>query len=281
MKAPDFEYEMPATLDEALALLSGEGREAQLIAGGQSLMPMMNFRLAQPDLLVDLNGIDELKGIAEDGEAISIGAMSRYSDLDRSAAVETHLPLVKMALPHIAHAAIRNRGTIGGSIALADPAAEMPAVMLALDMTVVTVSAAGERRIPADEFFLGLYTTALDEGEIIKAISVRKARSGARFAFKELARRHGDYAIVGVAIAADGADPISKARIVFFGVNDRPIRATGAEDALNGRAGGDDKALAEALDAVGSLEFNGDLNASADMKKHLAQVILKRAMAEL
>jgi carbon-monoxide dehydrogenase medium subunit len=281
MKPPNFDYERPATLAEALALLGGSDGEARPLAGGQSLMPMMNFRLAGPDLLVDLNGIEELAGIAETGDAILIGAMTRYAALERSELVAKHLPLVMMALPHIAHPAIRNRGTIGGSVGLADPAAEMPAVLLALGATIIAVSAAGERSIAADDFFLGLYETALRPGEIVKAISVPKAGGTDRFAFHELARRHGDYAMAGVAIAASGTSPLSGLRIAFFGVCDRAIRANGAEDALNGRAAGDDAALERAAGTLDAMDFDGDLNASAETKRHLAKVLLKRAVQEL
>ncbi|HMB48434.1 MAG TPA: xanthine dehydrogenase family protein subunit M, partial [Afifellaceae bacterium] len=239
MKPAEFQYERPGTLSEALSLLAGaDGGEVRALAGGQSLMPMMNFRLAAPDRLVDLNGIGELAGIEETGETVRIGAMTRYSALERSETVRQHLPLVASALPHIAHPAIRNRGTIGGSVALADPAAEMPAVLLALDATIIVVSERGERQVKADDFFLGLYETALEPGEIVRAVSVPKASATARFAFRELARRHGDYAMAGVAMAAQGKEPLSGLRIAFFGACDRAIRATGAEEALNGHAAG-------------------------------------------
>jgi len=281
LKAPDFEYEKPDTLAAALALLASPGRDTQPLAGGQSLAPMMNFRLAQPEVLVDLNGIAELKGIREDNDRIVIGAMTRYADLEHSPLIDRHAPLLKMAVPHIAHAAIRNRGTIGGSVALADPAAEMPGVLLALDATVITTSANGERQTRADDFFLGLYETALDEGEIVKAVSMSKAQAGSRFAFYELARRHGDYAMAGVALAASDTAPCSGLRIAFFGVSDCALRATDAEDALNGRSLGDVDAVAMALGALDRIEFHADLNASAVTKRHLAGVVLERALAEL
>jgi carbon-monoxide dehydrogenase medium subunit len=257
--------------------LGNDQLDIQPLAGGQSLMPMMNFRLAQPDVLVDLNDLDELRGIDLDGTAVVIGAMTRFSDLERSSEVADHLPLVKLSLPHIAHAAIRNRGTIGGSVALADPAAELPAVLLALDATLIVVCAAGERRIPVDDFFRGLYETALKTGEIIKTVAIPKAQPGDRFAFKELARRHGDYAMAGVAIAARDGDRAP--RIAFFGVSDRPVRAVAAENALASSM--DENAVELALDAIGALEFHGDLNGTAQTKRHLARVILERALGEL
>lgn len=207
MKAADFDYTKPRTVDEALAILANHGGEVRPIAGGQSLMPMMNFRLAQPDMLLDLNALEELQGIRDGGDCIIIGAMTRYRALECSALIGTHLPLVATALPHIAHAAIRNRGTIGGSIALADPAAEMPALMLALEATITVVSTRGARHIAADDFFLGLYETALADDEIITEICVPKAGLVARFAFHELARRHGDYAMVGIAMTAQQIEP--------------------------------------------------------------------------
>ncbi len=262
-------------------LLASPGRDTQPLAGGQSLMPMMNFRLAQPDALVDLSDIEELTGIIDDGDDIVVGAMTRYAELERSQLIGTHVPLMTMALPHIAHAAIRSRGTIGGSIALADPAAEMPALMLALDATIVAASPAGERRIRADDFFTGLYETMLADGEIVKAVAIPKSASGARFAFYELARRHGDYAMAGVAVAAAGDDPLSDVRIAFFAVSDRALRATASEAALNGRFAGQEDAVARALDGVGAIDFHADLNAAADTKQHLARIVLERALADM
>ncbi len=281
MKASDFDYQRPATLAEALSLLADTATDARPLAGGQSLMAMMNFRLAEPELLVDLNGINDLAGLVDNGDEIVIGAMTRYAELERSDLVSTHLPLVAAALPHIAHPAIRNRGTIGGSVALADPAAEMPAVLLALGATIVTASASGERSIVADEFFLGLYETALVSGEIVKAVSLPKPTGAARFAFCELARRHGDYAMAGVAVTVENTNPITGARIVLFGVGDRAFRASGAEQALNGHDITDAEALERAVGSLAGLAFDGDLNASADTKRYLAQILLRRAVGAL
>lgn len=275
MKAADFAYEKPKSLGDALALLADPDRDASPLAGGQSLVPMMNFRMAMPEMLVDLGALDELRGITEDaGGGLRIGAMTRYSELEASDLVNARAPLIAMALPHIAHAAIRNRGTIGGSVSLADPAAEMPALMLVLDAEIEAQSARGSRRIKATDFFTGLYETALEAGELVTGIHIPAASEGRRFAFYELARRHGDYAMAGVAVAASGAtfdDP----RIAFFSVSDRAVRATGAEAAL---ASGDADAAAAALDAI---DFAGDLNADAKTKRHLAGVVLKRALGRL
>lgn len=281
MKAPDFAYERPDTLAAALALLGDDAADAAPLAGGQSLMPMMNFRVARPDVLVDLGAIAELRGIRDTGDALEIGAMTRYAEIAASDAVARHVPLFAMALPHIAHPAIRNRGTIGGSVALADPAAEMPALLLALGGEITVAGPGGARRVKADDFFLGLYDTALEPGELVTAVTIPKPRAGARFGFHELARRHGDYAIAGVAVAARGRDTLSDVRIAFFAVADRAVRATASEAALEGRAQNDAGALATALGALDRLEYEGDLNAAPATKRHLAGVVLKRAWEAL
>ena len=281
MKAPDFDYACPKTLNEALVLLDQTDHEVMPLAGGQSLMPMLNFRLAAPDLLVDLNGLDELSGIDDQGDAIVIGAMTRYEELERSDLVTKYLPLVIKALPFIAHPAIRNRGTIGGSVALADPAAEMPALLLALDATITLASIRGDRALAADDFFLGLYETAAWQGEIVKAISIPKAAGARRFAFDELARRHGDYAMIGLAATAAAAAPLEDLRLAFFGIADRALRATKAEEALDGHTRDDEQAMETANNAIGALAFDGDLHASESTKRHLAGVLLKRVLRAL
>lgn len=281
MKPADFSYAKPKSLDELLQLLGATDKDFQVLAGGQSLMPMMNFRLAQPELLVDLNAIPELQYIEDAGDHIKVGAMTRYAQLAGSDLVQEHLPLVSMALPHIAHAAIRNRGTIGGSAALADPAAEMPALLLALEASLELASAGGRRHVAAEDFFLGIYETALEEGEIIQSIAIPKKKPGEAFGFYELARRHGDYAMAGVAIAANAKDPASNVRIAMFGVADRAQRMSGAEQALEGNELNDPSALEAAIGSFEELEFEGDLNADAATKKHLAGVVLKRALKEM
>lgn len=270
MKAADFSYESPSTLDAALRLLADPERDVMALAGGQSLMPMMNFRLARPDLLVDLNGIDGLAGITHRGGMLRIGAMTRYSALESSALVQQLAPLLGLALPYIAHDAIRNRGTIGGSVALADPAAEMPALLLALTAVILVQGPAGERRITADDFFIGMYETDLQAGELVTAVLIPDAAPGDRFGFYELARRHGDYAMVGVAVALTG----SSLRIAYFSVADRALRACAAEAILSTDIGAVDAAVA----ALDQLEFDGDLNATGTTKRHLAGVVLRRAL---
>jgi len=279
MKAPDFAYAKPSSLADALELLADGDQDAMPLAGGQSLVPMLNFRLAAPDTLVDLNGLEELCGIRLDGEVVRIGAMARYAELGASDLVAEHLPLFCMALPHIAHAAVRNRGTIGGSVALADPAAEMPAVLLALDASIRVVGRSGLRTIKADDFFEGLYETALEAGELITEISVPIRKPQDRFGFYELARRHGDYAMTGVAIATAGTAKIDSCRIALFGIGDKAMRATGAEAALRGRSVAD--ALEEAKTALADLPMAADLNASETMKRHLSGVVLERALRDL
>lgn len=280
MKAADFAYRRPADLAGALAVLSEEGAEVAPLAGGQSLMPMMNFRVAQPEMVLDLADVAELRGIREDGDDLWIGAMTRYAELAADPLVAKTAPLIGMALPHIAHAAVRNRGTIGGSVALADPAAEMPALLLAMGARIELRSARAARSVAADEFFLGLYETARAPDELVVAIRIPKAAASRRAGFHELARRHGDYAMAGVAITAGGetgtglADP----RIAFFGVSDRALRATRAEAVLAGHMAGSE-AVQAAIAALSELPIDGDLQTPPEMKLKLAGVVLRRALA--
>ncbi len=280
MKAPDFRYERPATLSEALAILGDDTQDATPLAGGQSLVPMMNFRMAQPETLVDLGALDELRGITDANGGLRIGAMTRYVELSASDLISERAPLIAKALPHIAHAAIRNRGTIGGSVALADPAAEMPAVLLALDAKIETISTNGSRTVPASDFFVGMYETALEEGELVAAIHLDPIGPDRRFGFYELARRHGDYAMAGVtASATAGSDgTYSNWRIAYFSVAERALRATGAEAALEGANPTNAEALSKAKSALSEIDFSSDLNASAETKRHLAGVVLSRAL---
>ncbi len=279
MKASDFSYENPNSLNAALALLANQDGDVQLLAGGQSLMPMMNFRLAAPDTLVDLNGVKELQFIQETETSIEIGAMTRYVQLEQSPLVTQHIPLFAKALPHIAHSAIRNRGTIGGSAALADPAAEMPALLIALGATLNLQSLTGQRSVLADDFFLGLYETTLADGEIIESISIPKLASTDRTGFYELARRHGDYAMAGVAVVDRVVGDLASLRVVFFAISDRPVRDQKMEDLLQRPSANDEQQHLK--EAIGQLEFHGDLNADAATKQHLAGVVLNRALKEM
>jgi len=278
MKAPRFAYARPVSIAEALALLEKHGDDARVLAGGQSLVPMLNFRVASPGVLVDINRIAGLTGIKVTKNHVRIGALTRHVELERSADIAKHLPLVSSAMPHIAHPAIRNRGTFGGSCALGDPAAELPACALALGAIFVAAGKKGERRIAAEDFFKGLYATALKAGELLIAAEFPLPKPGYASAFGELARRHGDYAMVGV--AAHGlrkGGKFSDMRVAFFGVGDRPQRATGFEKALEAQSAVDGS-LAR-LDA--DLEPRADLHASAAMKLHLAKVLAGRVLGEL
>lgn len=281
MKPPVFEYHRPDSLNEALALL-GAHPDAKPLAGGQSLIPAMNFRLAAPGRLIDLNALDELAGIDETAEGgLRIGAMTRHRAVERSAAVAARAPLLAAAMPFIAHRQIRNRGTIGGSLAHADPAAELPAVMVALAARLVLASTRGERVVPAEEFFTGLFATALEEGELITAIEIPAPPPRSGSAFLELARRHGDYALVGVTavVILDSADRVAEARIVLFSVGEGPVRAARAEAALAGTTG-DAAAREAAADAVqGDIDPSSDIHASSAYRRQLASVLTRRALA--
>lgn len=273
MKAPDFEYHRPETLEAALALLADYDGNAQPLAGGQSLMPMMNFRVATPAALVDLAGIESLTGVVRSEKHMRIGAMTRYRDLEALPDLATALPLVAMALPHIAHDAIRNRGTLGGSLALADPAAEMPAVMRAVGAEIELTGPSGARSVAADDFFAGYYETVCGEDELITAITVPIAQLDQHFGFYELTQRHGDYALAGVCISA--AKSLQSPRIVFFGVADGPVRVPALEQALNDSPADIDATLAH-LDEI---DFAEDLKATATTRKRFAGTVLKRAIA--
>src|SRR5258706_9568743 len=273
LKAPRFAYARPANVAEALALLDKHKDEARVLAGGQSLVPMMNFRVAAPKVLVDINRIAALTGIKVSRNHLRIGALTRQVELERSADIARHLPLIAAAMPHVAHPAIRNRGTFGGSCALADPAAELPAWAIALGAIFVLAGKKSERRIAPQDFFKGLYATALQTGELIVAAGIPLPKSRYASAFGELARRHGDYAMVGAAVhGSTEGGKFSDMRIVFFGVADRPQRAIQLERALDGRP-----AAARTIEG-GLGELDADLSPRADFhgtaatKRHLAKV---------
>lgn len=288
MKAPAFDYIKPRSLEQVFALLAEYGDEARLLAGGQTLMATLNMRLSEPALVVDINGIDALRGIALDASAgvLRIGALVTHSEIEASALVALHAPLLTLAVPHIAHRAIRNLGTWGGSLAYADPAAEWPACVLALDAVIVARGSAGERRIAAADFFLDLYTTALLDGELIVACEVPVCTSHHRCAFQELARRHGDYAIVGLALAAQEVDGLlQESRIALLGIGTTPLRARRTEALLNGHAVDarllQDAAQSLADELIGAMAPMADLTNSAATKRHLASVLLRRCLAGL
>jgi carbon-monoxide dehydrogenase medium subunit len=282
MKPAAFVYHRPDTLGETLELLARYGDDARLLAGGQSLVPAMNMRLASPRAVIDINRLPGLDHIRLDGDFLVIGALARLDAVERSPRVARHAPLIAQALPHVAHLAIRSRGTFGGSIALADPAAELPACVVALDAAVRVAGAGGSRDIPAAEFFRGIYTTALAPGEVVTEVAVPVLRPGWRSWFDELARRHGDYALVGLAAHArvEGGAFV-EVRLAYLGAGPTPVRARQAERVLTGRPP-DGAAIAEAgrtLDAA--LDPPSDVHGSAALRRHLARVLLGRAVRRL
>ena len=281
MKAAAFAYARATSVANALELLVQHGEKARVLSGGQSLIPAMNLRLVSPELIVDIGDIGELRGIAVKGERLVVGALTRHADLLKSSDIVKCAPLLAAAAAHVAHPAIRNRGTIGGSLAQADPASELPACMLALGATIVVWGPGGERRIAAADFFTGIYETKLAPQDLLVAVEVPVARKGSVHFFQEFARRHGDYAIVGLAAQAmvDNGR-FADLRLGFFAVGDRPVLAKAAGK-LTGVAvsrGLLDEAAA-ALSA--ELEPQEDQQASPAMRRHLARVLLSRCVAAL
>ena len=281
MKASAFSYARATSVGNALELLAAHGDGAKVLSGGQSLMPAMNLRLISPDLLVDIGDLAELRGIELNGGVLRIGALTRHVDLANSPAVAAHAPLLSEAIAHVAHPAIRNRGTLGGSLAHADPASELPACMLALNATIIVRGQAGERRIAAADFFTGIYETALSAEELLIAVELPVAQKDSAHFFCEFARRHGDYAIVGVAAQAMvRSGRFADLRIAFFAVGDRPVLAQVAATLI-------DIAITPAVvsnalaDLAEELDPQEDQQASADMRRHLAKVLLARCMSGL
>jgi aerobic carbon-monoxide dehydrogenase medium subunit len=275
VKPAAFAYAKARSLDDAIRLLGEHEGDAKLLAGGQSLIATLNMRLSHPSLLVDINGVAGLDGVRVTGGTVEIGAMTRHVTLERSADIAKHAPLIAHAMPHIAHPAIRNRGTIGGSLAYADPAAELPACLVALDGEIDIAGPGGKRSVTADAFFKGLFETALGAHDVLTAIRIPAATAGSRIGFMELARRHGDYAMVGLAAAAKAnGKGLSDVRLVYFGVGETPVRARKAEAAL---------ASGSIDDAVTALDLHppDDIQATGAVKRHLAGVLLRRVAAQL
>jgi aerobic carbon-monoxide dehydrogenase medium subunit len=281
MKASAFAYARATSVENALELLADQGERAKVLSGGQSLMPAMNLRLISPELVVDISGLAELRGIAVKDGILTIGALARHVDLLKSAEIAAHAPLLADAVTHVAHPAIRNRGTIGGSLAHADPASELPACMLALAATIIVRGPGGERRIAATEFFTGIYETALSPQELLVAVELPVAPSGSSHFFHEFARRHGDYAIVGLAVQTviqDGR--FSDLRLGFFAVGDRPLLARAAGKLINAPV--TPALLSDALsDLADELDPQEDHQATPAMRRHLAKVLLTRCVAAL
>lgn len=281
MKPAAFTHLAPNNLSDALHMLGDHAPDARVLAGGQSLVPMMNFRLARPTMLVDLNRIDTLSYIRDDGDCLAIGAMTRERTVENSDLIRTACPLVHDATLNIAHLPIRSRGTIGGSIANADPAAEYPATMLALDAELVAQSVRGERTIAAADFFDGVLSTTLEPDEILTEIRVPKIPANSGASFVEIARRHGDFALAGVAaqVTMDGGTA-SEVRLAACGVGPGPVRLSAAEQVLTGQALTND-ALGKAAGAASAeVDPDSDVHATAAYRRKLAGVMAKRAVQQ-
>jgi carbon-monoxide dehydrogenase medium subunit len=280
MKPPRFKYHDPTTLDDALELLAQYGDESKILAGGQSLMPVLNFRLARPANLIDVNGIAELAGLADAGGGLSLGAMVRQRALERSDLVRQRCPPIIQALPFVGHAQIRNRGTVGGSLAHADPAAELPAVMVAADATFTLRSRTAERVVEAEEFFVGQLVTVLAPDEMLIRIDIPGLPEQTGSSVQEVAMRLGDFALAGVVttLTLDASARVSRARIVCFGVGERPLRQREAEQSLQGAVPGD-TAFAEAGRLVSArVQPTDDIHASAGYRQRVAAVLTRRAL---
>lgn len=284
MKPAPFDYIAPDSLDAALAAMNEYGYDAKLLAGGQSLVPMMNFRLAQPAVIVDLNGLSELDTSRHtDSGGLRLGAMVRQRRLERDPLVAEVAPLLHEAMPHVAHAQIRNRGTLGGSLAHADPAAELPVVMVALDGRVCLRRAGGERWIDARDFFTGIFTTDLAAEEILVEVELPPSPPGTGMAFREMARRHGDYALAGVAavVTLDEAGICRRARLVYLNAGEVPVAAEQAAALLVGQSPSrhviEEAAMVASQQEVAPM---GDIHATADFKRHLVKVLTGRALKQ-
>jgi carbon-monoxide dehydrogenase medium subunit len=282
MKPAPFAYHRPDSLAETFDLLARYGDDGRLLAGGQSLVPALNMRLATPRAIIDINRLPGLATIRLEPAGLVIGALTRHETVERSPLVARHAPLLAAAMRHVGHAAIRTRGTVGGSLALADPAAELPACAVALDATIRASARTGAREIAASAFFRGVYTTALEPGEVLTELVVPVRDAGWRSEIDELARRQGDFALAGLAAhgRVDG-DALGEVRLAFFGVGVAPVRARAAEGALRGRRV-DADVLAAAVRALdGDLDPPDDVHASAAVRRQLARVLLSRVVRRL
>jgi carbon-monoxide dehydrogenase medium subunit len=281
MKASAFSYARATSVVNALELLVAHGDKAKVLSGGQSLMPAMNLRLISPELIVDIGEITELRGIAVKGDVLKIGALTRHVDLQKSPEIVTHAPLLTEAVAHVAHPAVRNRGTLGGSLAHADPASELPACMLALNATIVVSGQGGERRIAAADFFKGIYETDLSAQELLVGVELPVERKNSAHFFFEFARRHGDYAIAGLAAQAImQGDVFADFRMAFFAVGDRPVLAKAATRLIDVAV--TPAVLSDALTALSEeLDPHDDQQASASMRRHLSKVLMARGVSAL
>ena len=268
MKPAAFLYHRPTTVAEAVGMLTQFGDEGKVLAGGQSLVPMMSMRLAQPDALVDINFVADFSHLDVDGDAVSVGALVRQRELERSSSAATACPVLRQALAHVSHATIRNRGTVVGSLAHADPAAELSTVLMLLDGSVTAASAAGTREIAASDLFTGMYQTTLRSDELVVSARFPRVRNGAQTAFLEVSRRHGDFALCAVGALVDGAS----ARVAIAGLEGVP-RVLDVSEALEP---GGERAID---DAIGALGARSDIHASGDFRRHLARTLVRRALA--
>jgi carbon-monoxide dehydrogenase medium subunit len=276
---PPFEYACPATLNEAVALLASHDGEAKALAGGQSLMPMMAFRMARPTLLVDLRKLKDLRQIKIGADGVRLGALARWRDILDDKRLDAAHPLLKAAVSHVAHYQIRNRGTVGGSIAHADPAAEMPGICQTCDAVITAVGKGGSRTIKANDFFQGALTTALEPDEIITEIHLPAWPAARRWGFQEFARRRGDFAMSGVALYYDlDGGKAANAHVGVIGVGDRQKRLPKAEAALNGNAVNEALAVKVGEAASGDVEPQDDIHASAAYRRSLTGTLTERAV---
>jgi carbon-monoxide dehydrogenase medium subunit len=280
MKPPPFEYRVAQSVEAAVAALAEAGGDAKVLAGGQSLVPMLNFRLLRPSVLVDINRVPGLSYIKDTGGEIRVGALTRHHQLETSPVIAEHLPVLRAAMMHVAHLAIRNRGTIGGSLTHADPAAELPMMALLLDATIVIASPKGRRTVAAREFFLGALSVALEADELVTEIVFPKLPPGTGWRFEEVSRRHGDFALAAVAVTLTVAEgKVAEARIAIAGADEKAVRASEAEALLKGRAL-EPKLLDAASEAARAcVTPNSDLHASADYRRHLVEVLTAKALA--
>jgi carbon-monoxide dehydrogenase medium subunit len=280
MKLPPLEYACPASLSEAVALLASRGGEARPIAGGQSLMPMLAFRIVAPSLLVDLRKLPELRDIKISAEGVRLGAMVRWRDIEDDERLATAHPLLKAAVEHVAHYQIRNRGTVGGSIAHADPAAEMPGIAVTCDAEIAVAGSKGARTVRADDFFLGALTTTLEHDELITDIRLPAWPAKRRWGFREFSRRRGDFAMAAAAVFYDQdvAGKAINAHVGIIGVGDRPRRLPEVEAVLNGAAI-DEATIARAAEVTSAtVDAQEDIHASAAYRRSLAGTMVERAL---
>lgn len=279
MKPPPFRYVRATSVAHVIETLAAHAGVAKVLAGGQSLMPMLNFRLLEPEVLVDINGIEALKGITQTPSGLRIGALTRHREVAASPLVARHFPVVTAAMRHVAHMSIRNRGTFGGSVSHADPAAEMPLMSVLLDARMTIAGPSGERSVPARDFFAGALTTTLGDDEILTSIELPLLPQASRWAFEEMAVRAGDYALASVGVVLTmSATGVADPRIALGGVGQTPLRATAAEAVLQDKPLTDDMIAAAARAAAAECDPMSDLHASAEYRRHLVEVLVRRCL---